>query len=59
MMRQKVAIPSLPSQDCKTKPMPAHLAAELERHKRRDPYFDPMNDRSQMSKELRKWFPER
>ena len=36
--------------------MPASLAAELERHKRRDPDFDPGHDRSQMSKELRRWF---
>jgi hypothetical protein len=56
-LRQRLAVPASPSpQNCKTKPMPAHLSAELERHKRRDPYFDPANDRSQMSKELRKWF---
>jgi hypothetical protein len=60
MMERELAIPApLPppsTENYKTKPMPAHLAAELERHKRRDPYFDPAMDRSQMSKELRRWF---
>jgi hypothetical protein len=59
-MSQALAIPALPSaQNDKTKPMPAHLTAELERHKRRDPDFDPVQDRSQMSKELQRWFPQR
>jgi hypothetical protein len=40
----------------KAKPMPPQLAAELDSHKRRDPYFDPEMDRSQMSKQLRRWF---
>ena len=39
----------------KTNPMPAHLEKELQSHKRRDPLFDPKNDASQMSRELRKW----
>jgi hypothetical protein len=38
------------------KPMPAHLAEELARHRRRDPYFDTKNDFSQMSKHLQAWF---
>jgi hypothetical protein len=59
MMSRELAIPALPSrQNDKTKPMPVHLTAELERHRRRDPDFDPVKDRSQMSKELRRWFPE-
>jgi hypothetical protein len=41
---------------CDSKPMPAHLERELAAHKRRDPFFDPRRDASQMSKELRKWF---
>ena len=40
-----------------TKPMPQHLERELAAHKRRDPLFDPKYDRSQMSKELQRWFP--
>ncbi len=56
MMERELAIPVRSQQNCETKPMPAHLAAELERHKRRDPDFDPAHDRSQMSKELRRWF---
>ena len=57
-MQRELAIPMPvpPQQNCETKPMPASLAAELERHKRRDPDFDPVRDRSQMSKELRRWF---
>jgi hypothetical protein len=39
-----------------TKPMPAHLKRELDNHRRRDPLFDPQLDRSQMSKELQKFF---
>jgi hypothetical protein len=38
------------------KPMPAHLAEELARHRRRDPFFDTKNDFSQMSKHLQDWF---
>jgi hypothetical protein len=38
------------------KPMPAHLAEELARHRRRDPYFCTKNDFSQMSKHLQAWF---
>jgi hypothetical protein len=60
MMERELAIPTpmpVPSQqNCKTKPMPAHLARELEGHKRRNPDFAPDLDRSQMSKELRRWF---
>ena len=58
MMQRELAIPIPPrsQKDCETKPMPASLAAELKRHKRRDPDFDPEHDRSQMSKELRRWF---
>jgi hypothetical protein len=41
---------------CKTNPMPDRLRSEWERHKRRDPLFDPHFDRSQMSNDLRKWF---
>jgi hypothetical protein len=41
---------------CETKPMPAHLQRELDGHKRRDPLFDPRQDRSQMSGELQRWF---
>jgi hypothetical protein len=36
--------------------MPQSLRTEWDRHKRRDPLFDPHFDRSQMSKDLRKWF---
>jgi hypothetical protein len=60
MMERELAIPSpMPAalqQNCRTKPMPPHLAQELERHKRRNPDFAPDLDRSQMSKELRRWF---
>jgi hypothetical protein len=37
------------------KPMPVHLQRELDAHKRRDPLFDPIRDRSQLSKELQKY----
>lgn len=54
--------PSVPprteKQVVKAKPMPLYLEAELERHKRRDPLFDPKFDRSQMSKQLQRWFDE-
>jgi hypothetical protein len=62
MMERELAIPMpMPvpppaEPNCKTKPMPAHLVRELERHKRRNPDFEPDLDRSQMSKELRRWF---
>jgi hypothetical protein len=46
--------PEMPK--CETKPMPIHLQRELDAHKRRDPLFDPRMDRSQMSKELQKYF---
>jgi hypothetical protein len=45
-----------PQPEYHSKPMPADLACELERHMRRDPLFDPKNDSSQMSRRLRKWF---
>jgi hypothetical protein len=38
------------------KPIPAHLQRELDAHKRRDPLFDPLRDRSQLSKELQRFF---
>jgi hypothetical protein len=41
---------------CEAKPMPFHLQKELDNHRRRDPLFDPRMDRSQMSKELQKYF---
>jgi hypothetical protein len=44
------------TQNCDSKPMPAHLQRELDAHIRRDPLFNPRMDASQMSKELRKWF---
>jgi hypothetical protein len=44
------------TQNFKTDPMPKHLQQEMEAHQRRDPLFDPVADRSQMSKELRKYF---
>lgn len=46
----------MPSPQHETKPMPVHLQRELDAHRRRDPLFDPKQDRSQMSKQLRKWF---
>jgi hypothetical protein len=46
--------PEMPK--CETKPVPAHLQRELDAHKRRDPLFDPSRDRSQMSRELQRWF---
>ena len=45
-----------PQPEYKSKPIPADLALELDRHMRRDHLFDPKNDASQMSKRLRKWF---
>ena len=36
--------------------MPIHLQRELDAHKRRDPLFDSLRDRSQLSKELQKFF---
>ena len=45
-----------PQPEYKSKPIPADLAFELDRHMRRDPLFDPKNDASQMSKRLQKWF---
>jgi hypothetical protein len=44
------------NENCETKPMPLHLQRELDSHRRRDPLFDPKMDRSQMSRELQKWF---
>jgi hypothetical protein len=40
----------------KTNPMPPKLRMEWDRHKRRDPLFDPHFDRTQLSKDLRNWF---
>ena len=40
-------------------PLPPDLQAELDRHRRRDPDFDPIMDASQMSKRLRRWFERR
>ena len=45
-----------PQPEYNSKPMPADLASELQRHLRRDPLFSPETDASQMSKRLRKWF---
>jgi hypothetical protein len=44
------------AQNYDSKPIPVHLERELLNHHRRNPGFDPQLDRSQMSKELRKWF---
>lgn len=45
---------------CETKlifaSMPPELAAEWQRHRRRDPHFDAARNASQMSRRLRKWF---
>lgn len=43
-------------QNRKANPMPEQLQAELGRLKARDPLFDPKNDRTQMSKQLQRWF---
>jgi hypothetical protein len=51
-----VPAPVAKTQNYDSKPMPAHLQREWDAHRRRDPVFDPHMDRSQMSKELRKWF---
>ena len=53
----RFAEPAPPAEvSCQSKPMPAHLERELAAHRRRDPLFNPQNDASQMSKELRRWF---
>lgn len=48
--------PAPAAQSYRTKPMPAHLERELAAHRRRDPLFDPAADRSQMSRELQRYY---
>jgi hypothetical protein len=50
----RLAPRALPNYD--SKPMPEHLRRELEAHQRRNPAFDPELDRSQMSRQLQKFF---
>lgn len=50
------SVPDPQPQNYEAKPMPAHLRRELDAHQRRDPFFNPSSDRSQMSKQLQKWF---
>jgi hypothetical protein len=49
-------MPAPQTSNNEAKPIPVHLQRELDAHKRRDPLFDPHMDRSQMSKELQRYF---